>query len=87
MDLAADQTPPTWDAIAESYERKMMGQMTACAQDVLRLAHIAPGEQVLDVATGPGTFAVVAARAGAEVVATDFSPAMIERAAGLPPRD
>ena len=45
--------------------------------DALELAHLAPGERVLDVATGPGTLALAAARAGARVSAIDFSPEMI----------
>ncbi len=38
-----------------------------------------PQETVLDVASGPGTFAVPLARKVAEVTATDFSSAMLEQ--------
>ena len=50
------------------------------------------GERVLDVAAGNGNAALAAARCGAEVLATDFVPALLERAAaraaadGLPLR-
>ena len=35
-------------------------------------------DYLLDVAAGPGTLALQAARRGARVTATDFSPAMVE---------
>ena len=37
-----------------------------------------PGSKVLDVAAGNGNFALAAARLGAVVTATDFSPRMVE---------
>ncbi|HYU03907.1 MAG TPA: class I SAM-dependent methyltransferase, partial [Jatrophihabitantaceae bacterium] len=49
---------------------------------------VAPGEAVLDVATGPGTVARLAAsRVGprGRVVGCDFSPAMLAIARGKPP--
>ncbi len=42
-----------------------------------------PGERVLDVATGTGAIAVRAARAGAVVTASDFSPVLVETAKKL----
>ena len=36
------------------------------------------GSEVLDVAAGNGNFAIAAARLGANVVATDLTPAMVE---------
>ena len=39
---------------------------------------VSPGLRVLDVAAGNGNFAIAAARLGAEVTATDFSPRMVE---------
>lgn len=47
---------------------------------VERLLAIKPGEQVLDIACGSGVMARRMAALGAEVTATDFSPALIERA-------
>ena len=46
---------------------------TDLAQRVVR-----PGSKVLDVAAGNGNFAIAAARCGAVVTATDFSPRMVE---------
>ncbi len=39
---------------------------------------VQPGQRVLDVAAGTGTSAVPAARRGAEVVATDLTPQLLE---------
>ena len=43
-------------------------------------ADVGPGRRVLDVAAGTGAVAVAAAERGAEVVAIDLAPAMVERA-------
>jgi ubiquinone/menaquinone biosynthesis C-methylase UbiE len=71
--------PEAWDAIAEGYDRYVAPQEVDVANEALRLAGLEPGEQFLDVAAGPGGLGVPAARLGAEVLATDWSPAMIER--------
>jgi ubiquinone/menaquinone biosynthesis C-methylase UbiE len=42
---------------------------------------IKPGMSVVDIASGPGGLSVSAAEAGAQVLATDISEAMVERAA------
>jgi len=44
------------------------------------LAEIGPGAKVLDVATGTGDLAIEAASRGAEVIGSDFSEGMLERA-------
>jgi SAM-dependent methyltransferase len=43
-----------------------------------------PGERFLDVATGTGAVAALAARAGAEVTGIDLAPGMIEKARRRP---
>jgi ubiquinone/menaquinone biosynthesis C-methylase UbiE len=42
---------------------------------------IGPGMSLVDIASGPGGLSVAAAEAGAQVLATDLSGAMVERAA------
>jgi demethylmenaquinone methyltransferase/2-methoxy-6-polyprenyl-1,4-benzoquinol methylase len=44
------------------------------------LAALAPGDRALDVATGTGDLAIEAASRGAEVIGSDFSEGMLERA-------
>jgi ubiquinone/menaquinone biosynthesis C-methylase UbiE len=71
--------PEAWDAIAEGYDRYVAPQEVDIANEALSLVGLEPGERFLDVAAGPGGLSVPAARLGAEVLATDWSPAMIER--------
>jgi ubiquinone/menaquinone biosynthesis C-methylase UbiE len=40
---------------------------------------VSAGQEVLDVAAGDGNFALICAREGASVVASDISPGMVER--------
>jgi ubiquinone/menaquinone biosynthesis C-methylase UbiE len=68
-----------WDAIAEGYDRYVAPQEVDLANEALRLVGLEPGERFLDVAAGTGGLSLPAARRGARVVATDWSPAMIER--------
>ena len=71
--------PEAWDAIAEGYDRYVAPQERDLANEALRLVGLAPGERFLDVAAGPGGLSLPASRLGAQVLATDWSLAMIER--------
>jgi ubiquinone/menaquinone biosynthesis C-methylase UbiE len=68
-----------WDAIAEGYDRYVAPQELELSNEALRLVGLEPGERFLDVAAGTGGLSLPAARLGAQVLATDWSPAMIER--------
>jgi ubiquinone/menaquinone biosynthesis C-methylase UbiE len=68
-----------WDAIADGYDRYVAPQEADLANKALRLVGLAPGKRFLDVAAGTGGLGLPAARLGAEVLATDWSPAMIDR--------
>ena len=71
--------PEAWDAIAEGYDRYVAPQEVDLANEALRLAGLRAGQRLLDVAAGTGGLSLPAARLGAHVLATDWSPAMIER--------
>ena len=71
--------PEAWDAIADGYDRYVAPQEAEVAGEALRLVGLAPGERFLDVAAGTGGLSLPAAHIGAEVLATDWSPAMIDR--------
>lgn len=71
--------PAAWDAIAEGYDRYVAPQEAELANEALGLVGLEPEERFLDVAAGPGGLSLPAARLGARVLATDWSPAMIER--------
>lgn len=72
--------PRLWDLVAGSYQRDIAPHFGRFAEDALRLAGVAQGSRVLDVACGPGILAIAAARLGARAFAVDISPEMIARA-------
>lgn len=72
-------TPMPWDMIASAYEAEVLPQFEPFAREALRLAAPPPGARVADVACGPGTLALHAARAGLAVDAVDFSTEMVDR--------
>jgi len=71
--------PEAWDAIAAGYDRYVAPQEEALANEALGLVGLQPGERFLDVAAGTGGLSLPAARLGADVLATDWAPAMIEQ--------
>jgi ubiquinone/menaquinone biosynthesis C-methylase UbiE len=68
-----------WDAIATSYDTFVTPREESLASTALRLVGLKAGDRFLDVAAGTGGLAIPAARLKAKVVATDWSPKMIER--------
>jgi ubiquinone/menaquinone biosynthesis C-methylase UbiE len=70
-------TPAPWDLLASAYEAEVLPTFQAFAEEALRLANAPAGARVADVASGPGTLTLLAARAGFVVDAIDFSPEMI----------
>jgi ubiquinone/menaquinone biosynthesis C-methylase UbiE len=71
--------PEAWDTIAAAYDEFVAPGEAPFANAGLRIAGLKLGERFLDVAAGPGGLSLPAARLGAKVLATDWSPAMIER--------
>jgi ubiquinone/menaquinone biosynthesis C-methylase UbiE len=68
-----------WDAIAALYDEHVAPGESELATAGLQLAGLQPGDSFLDVAAGPGGLSLPAARLGAKVLATDWSPRMIDR--------
>jgi ubiquinone/menaquinone biosynthesis C-methylase UbiE len=68
-----------WDAIASGYDRYVAPREIPLAKAALAYVGLKTGESFLDVAAGTGGLSLPAARLGAKVLATDWSPAMIER--------
>lgn len=68
-----------WDLVAPAYTAELVPSFEEYARDALGFAAAPTGARVVDVACGPGSLALLAARDGLVVDALDFSPAMIER--------
>jgi len=66
-----------WDAIAAGYDEFVAPGEAALATAALKLAGLRAGHEFLDVAAGTGGLSLPAARLGAKVIATDWSPRMI----------
>jgi ubiquinone/menaquinone biosynthesis C-methylase UbiE len=72
-------TRAAWDSIAAGYDEFVTAPGMPSAEDGLRRAGIRAGMRVLDVACGSGALGIPAARLGAQVLAVDQSPKMLER--------
>ncbi len=69
-----------WDLAVESYDRYWVPLLRDCSDHCLWRLGLQPGERVLDVATGTGVAAFMAAASvgpAGEVVATDISQKMV----------
>lgn len=76
-----EQLREVWDALAAGYDEFVAPLASACAQAVIGEFGIRPGLRFLDVGAGVGALATPAARLGAQVIAVDFVPTMIDRLA------
>lgn len=77
--LEQQQTQAAWDEIATGYDRTNTPSQMWLGGEGLRRAELRRGMRFLDVAAGSGALSIPAARLGARVLATDISPAMLER--------
>ncbi len=66
-----------WDAIAAGYAEHVAPGEQRVSALALDLVGLREDESFLDVAAGPGGLGLAAARRGATVLATDWSPAML----------
>jgi SAM-dependent methyltransferase len=71
--------PEPWNAVATGYDESFYGISQDLVEAALQRLELTPSVVLLDVATGPGTFAVRAAPRVARVTAIDFAENMIER--------
>ncbi|KIG17513.1 2-heptaprenyl-1,4-naphthoquinone methyltransferase [Enhygromyxa salina] len=78
LDLVGIQDPAAWDRVSVGYSSYIAAHLRRYAIDALQLAGISEHDEVLDVATGPGTLALEAARVAQKVNALDFSAGMLE---------
>ena len=71
------QAPPAWDDVATAYSTFLGDHLRLYAEDALNRLDVSRNDTVLDVATGPGTLALAAARL-THVWALDFSAGMLK---------
>lgn len=79
-----EEVREAWDALAGFWDERIEAgktwQRTLIQPPVERLLELRSGERVLEIACGNGEFSRRIAELGADVLATDFSEAMLERA-------
>jgi ubiquinone/menaquinone biosynthesis C-methylase UbiE len=75
----SEGTRDAWDNIAAGYDELVTPTHMWLANEGLRRVGLGPGTRFLDVAAGSGALSIPAARLGAQVLATDMSPVMLER--------
>jgi ubiquinone/menaquinone biosynthesis C-methylase UbiE len=72
------QTRAAWDNIAPGYDKTNTPTQMWLGNEGLRRADLRRDMRFLDVAAGSGALSIPAARLGAQVLATDQSPVMLE---------
>ena len=79
MNETQEQTRNAWNGIAEGYNAFVTPTHMWLASEGLRRAGMQAGMRFLDVAAGSGALSIPAAHLGADVMATDLSPVMLDR--------
>lgn len=69
--------PQPWDLVAKEYAAVTAPFFRHYAAVALDKAALSQGAKILDVAAGPGTLSLLAAKRGFHVTAVDFAPSMI----------
>ena len=75
-----DHERQRWAGRASAYERSFAPLCAHPAGPLLDAAGVAAGDRVLDIGTGTGTVAALAAARGGQVVAIDAAPSMVDAA-------
>lgn len=75
--LSPDQTPEGWSGHANAYDAWFAPLTARFAVDIVQELGLGPGTRFLDVGAGTGSLTIAAARSGADVLAVDFAPGMI----------
>lgn len=73
----SQQQPGVWDVVAPTYAEDIP-QWITYSEEALKLVSLRPTDRLIDIASGPGTLACLAAPMVARVDAVDFSSGMIE---------
>lgn len=71
-------SPEPWSLVADDYTSELLPMFELFSNDALALGPTPEGARLLDVAAGPGTLTLLAARSGRVLSAIDFSPEMVK---------
>lgn len=80
MSRTGYRSTAAFSATADAYAATMAPSLRPVAAEVIRLADLRPGETVLDLGTGTGTAALMAAGDGRRVIGLDAAAGMLELA-------
>ncbi|GAB2496715.1 class I SAM-dependent methyltransferase [Nocardiopsis aegyptia] len=75
------QVRDAWESIASGFDEYVTPDTLRLGERALDRVDVGPGTRFLDVAAGTGALALPAARRGADVVAVDIAPGMVDRLA------
>jgi ubiquinone/menaquinone biosynthesis C-methylase UbiE len=75
LDPYSDAQP--WNLAADGYNEVLMPWFSSYARDALEVSQVVAPATVIDVAAGPGTLSLVAARRGMQVTAVDIAVRMV----------
>jgi len=76
---SATQIRDAWDTVAYGFDRHVTPHTLEIGEQIVSRLDLRPGLRFLDIGAGSGALSIPAARAGAEVLAVDIAPTMIER--------
>jgi len=79
MNTSPLSSPGPWNLVAAAYANEIVPMFEHYSAEALRLAKVPSGGAIVDVAAGPGTLSVLAARAQHHVSAVDFSEEMVSQ--------
>jgi len=77
-DVVAKYEHDTWNRCADDYIDTFAGITGETVPLLMEAARIRPGNQVLEIGSGPGHVADIVVQAGASVTGVDFSSKMVE---------
>lgn len=75
----AGQIREAWDTVAAGFDEHVTPHTLRIGEHIVARLGLGPGQRCLDIGAGSGALSIPAALTGAEVLAIDIAPAMVER--------